>query len=520
MILRFTFWIAIAFTYLCTPALTQQLLPNSPPRTLPSSESRIQDMSKTVLPINELKLRFGLELASGTGFCVDAACRFIGTNYHVAMIARPRKIKGEKVVRRYLATGPDDDEATVNSTAALGPMKYTLDKDLAVFELRRPLTRHHGIAFSLNELQVGQEVEIYAYPKEGINPIRELLRFSGKFKGETTTGLLAFDYQLSGDKAIRPGASGGIVVDRKTRQIVGILNGIDKNDEPIALAVPTESLAEFLIKTQPFLAYELFPSRTEISPVSADFYLRFEPPTPTSGSLHHRVEEPAEIKLLRSKAEALIANIRHFVAVQNITWGSERNGPEALSAYEVQVLDGHETYREYPSGNKILREISTAPLPLSIYLRPNGMWYDLPRRIGAELGVYIHEAPNVVVDGHQMRVFQFWATAEDGVCGFTSTTDYLFFVRNKVYRSVCYGEVWTDLDANIRRISQHFDDFDGWKDFDEVVTYDWLKYAHELPRLIPVTFFTQGRFNKKVYWSRGEFTNYRIFEAQSRIIPN
>src|SRR5579864_6662625 len=138
-------------------------------------------MSKTVLSINELKLRFGLELASGTGFCVDAACRFIGTNYHVAMIARPRKIKGEKVVRRYLATGPDDDEATVNSTAALGPMKYTLDKDLAVFELRRPLTRHHGIAFSLNELQVGQEVEIYAYPKEGINPIRELLRFSGKF---------------------------------------------------------------------------------------------------------------------------------------------------------------------------------------------------------------------------------------------------------------------------------------------------------------------------------------------------
>ena len=31
---------------------------------------------------------------------------FIGTNYYVAMMARPRKIRGERVVQLYLATGP------------------------------------------------------------------------------------------------------------------------------------------------------------------------------------------------------------------------------------------------------------------------------------------------------------------------------------------------------------------------------------------------------------------------------
>jgi hypothetical protein len=41
-----------------------------------------------------------------TGLCLDPACRFIGTNYHVAMMARPRKIRGERVVQLYLATGP------------------------------------------------------------------------------------------------------------------------------------------------------------------------------------------------------------------------------------------------------------------------------------------------------------------------------------------------------------------------------------------------------------------------------
>ena len=88
--------------------------------------------------------------------------------------------------------------------------------------------------------------------------MRRLMRFSGAFKGETPAGLLAFDYQLVAGKSVRPGASGGIVVDSKTNQIVGVLNGIERDGEAVALAVPVQSLVAFVSKVQPFLADSLF----------------------------------------------------------------------------------------------------------------------------------------------------------------------------------------------------------------------------------------------------------------------
>src|ERR1700741_1175336 len=63
--------------------------------------SDAQQFDKTVLPITELKFGVGLEARQGTGFCLDPACRFIGTNYHVAQMARPRKIEGQKIIQRY-----------------------------------------------------------------------------------------------------------------------------------------------------------------------------------------------------------------------------------------------------------------------------------------------------------------------------------------------------------------------------------------------------------------------------------
>jgi len=128
-------------------------------------------MSKTVLPITQLKLKLeksksfpssvgltalkpkmslGVEANFGTGFCLDPECRLIGTNYHVAMMVRPRKIKGAEVMERYLATGPDDEGVTLNDIFSERPMKYTLSRDLAIFELRHPLPYYRGISFSLD----------------------------------------------------------------------------------------------------------------------------------------------------------------------------------------------------------------------------------------------------------------------------------------------------------------------------------------------------------------------------------
>jgi hypothetical protein len=77
------------------------------------------DFDKVVVPVTALSLgidHLGREMEGkfGSGFCLDPSCRFIGTSYHVAVLARPTEIKREKVIQQYLDTGPNDDDATVN----------------------------------------------------------------------------------------------------------------------------------------------------------------------------------------------------------------------------------------------------------------------------------------------------------------------------------------------------------------------------------------------------------------------
>ncbi len=516
MILHKVIPILIVCSCLSPSVPAQKVLPSPLPLALPSTDLHAQDFDKTVVPITELKLLgLGLEGKFGTGFCLDPECRFIGTNYHVAMMARPRKIKGEKVIQRYLATGPDDEGATVNDGPSVGPMKYTLSRDLAIFELRHPLAHHHGVAFSLDDLEFGQEIDIYAYPKESINPIRSLLQFHGTFKGQTMTGLLAFDYSLSAHKAILPGASGGIVVDSKTQQIVGILNEIATNGEAIALAVPVQSLADFVVKVQPCLAGSIFPSTKGISPVSADLYPKFVPPPPVD-TLQYRPEEPAAVKVLRSKAQLLADNIRNLIAVQTFAWGSGNKEPAAMAEYEVRVLDGYQRFREYPNGKKELQDV---PMPLlNTSMSTGGEWAELPQMLGTEPRFKIHQAPDAVVNQRRVKVFQYRADAEDGVCGFRSIFDFVFFTIKKDVDLACYGEVWTDEETNILRISEHFEQLGWWKHYQAVVTYGWLQRSGETPRLIPLTISAQAERGKKVYWCRGQFVNYQVFSSKAKQI--
>jgi hypothetical protein len=121
---------------------------------------------------------------------------------------RADKIKREKIIQRYFATGPDDKGAAANYIPNVGVLPFAMKRDLAIFELRRSLPHHYGLTFSLDELQVGQEVDIYGYTKGMTNPIRKLTRFPAIFKAPTTSGLLAFDYQLSADKPIRISVAG------------------------------------------------------------------------------------------------------------------------------------------------------------------------------------------------------------------------------------------------------------------------------------------------------------------------
>ncbi len=371
------------------------------------------------------------------------------------------------------------------------------------------------MAFDLDELKFGQQVDIYSYPKESVSPVRKLLRFSGTFKGETRTGLLAFDYNLSDGKAICPGASGGIVVDRKSNRIVGVLSAIALTGEAIAMAVPIRSLVEFVTKVQPFLAQTLFPSTKTVSPQAEDLYPKFIPPV--NDGLQHRSEEPPDVSTLRWKAQNLADNMRNFIAVQRLAWGDGNREPTFEAAYEVQVIDGDQRFRSYPDGRK---EFNRIPFPsLSDSIVPAAEWSELPEMVGTEYKLHINPAGDAFVNSQRMKIFQYTATIEDRLCSFLYQYDFGLFKIKRTVTVACYGEVWTDEDMNIIRMSEHYE-LSKKEDFHVVVTYGWLRAVDDIPRLIPMTISAQDQDHKHVRWCRGQFTDYRMFTSRARILAN
>jgi hypothetical protein len=476
---------------------------------------------KTVVPISNLKLgrqdiRLALKRKSATGFCLDAPCRFVVTNYHVASFVIPKKIKGERVLRQYLATGSHDEGATMNSGQYVKSEKYTLGRDLAIFELRRPLYHYHGVGFSLAELRVGQEVDIYVCPNtDVIKPSDKVVKFHGSYQGVMITGLLAFDYGLSDGKTIMPGASGGIVVDSASQQIVGVLNGLAKNGEAMAVAVPVSSLADFVSKIEPALAATLFPSdQGPISVTLADLYPKFVPALGPH-TLERRPDEPENVKMLRTKAQVLLDSMRNFIAVETFEWG-KKNGPAAaVSAYEVQVISGRQQFRVYPDGKKHFNDIPFPPLDSTFV--SGGEWSELPEMVGKELHLKINQAADATVATKRIKVFQYHADVEDEVCSWDTVDDFGLFETRKAANVACYGEVWTDDHLNILRISLHYELLGKWKDYMSVVTYGWLNQADAAAQLIPMTMSAQVAYGKTMHWCRGRFINYKVFASDIKV---
>jgi hypothetical protein len=508
--------------------VAQRALPSSSTIPVSATLEHTQDFSDTLVRITSVRIKPSLKLGLsgkpspklgigadlGTGFCLDAACEFIVTNYHVAA-AQVRRVEQQKVLRQFLDTGPDDKDATANYVPGVGVIAFATSRDLAIFELQHSVPHHHGIGYSLDGLRFSQGVDIYGYPKGAINPIRKLARLPAKFKGLTTSGLMAFDYQSSPDKPVRlGGASGGIVVDRKTKKIVGVLC---RANETTAVAIPVETLVEFVNKLDPYLAEKIFPASREIPSVTADLYPEFVPPH--SDALEHRPEEPHEVELLREKAQLLADNIRNFIAVQTFAWGSGDGDPYAEAAYEVRVIDGTQRFRKYPNGKKELDEV-----PFSEGVNAVDEWSGLPRMVGKEFRLKIQQAPDALINERRIKVFQYYASVEDNLCGFRVTWDFGFFqVHHKPVDLACHGEVWTDRDLNIIRISQSIDFVkpiaDGWHARRAVVNYGWLKKENEA-RLVPQTIYVEGWRKRRMFWCRGYFKDYQLFSVKARLAVN
>jgi hypothetical protein len=456
----------------------------------------------------DIKYLAPFSMKFGTGFCLDPDCRFVGTNYHVAKVmGKFVRIKGVFSAHRYLDSDPDDVGAQEINLAGLGgSLKYTVSRDLAIYEMRNPIKGFHGIGFDADDLENSPEVDIYAYPFNG-NPKRGLVRWHGKFVGKTGDGLLAFRYE---EGRVCGGASGGIVVDSKTKKIVGILNAFGEGKDHIALAVPVKELSDFVTRAQPYLQATLFPKTVFVSPVAADLY----PPyiRPRAEGLSQRPAEPPEVIKLRRTAQHLADSMRNFVATQTFAWGRDNREPEVTDAYETLILDGWQRWRR--QGDKKFRD--DVPFPqLDFSIVPGADWSELPRMVGTELNLKIHQAPDAVMGGRTVRVFQYGANVEDRVCQFRSVTNYGFFQRTTRKFYGCHGEVWMDESGIILRISEALD-LSAQDRYWGVMTYGWLeKDGTQYP--VPVTITAQAE-HKKTYWCRGLFTDYEMFGVKTRLV--
>jgi len=325
---------------------------------------------QVVFPITEFKPDIKhlalFSMKFGTGFCLDQDCRFVGTNYHVAKVmGNYVRIKGVFSTHRYLDSGADDAGAQEIDLAGGGSLKFTPAHDLAIYEMRHPLKHFHGLGFEADDLENNTEVDIYAYPFNW-NPEREVVRWHGKFIGETHQGLLAFSYE---EGRVRGGASGGIVVDSNTKRIVGILNCTGEGKDRIALAVPVKELSDFVTRAQPYLQGTLFPKTVFVSPVAADLY----PPYawPRSESLSQRPVEPPEVVKLRRTAQHLADSMRNFTATETFAWGHDSREPEATDPFLPKLwpaLAEPSVFQQYSPPH-----CSMTSLGSSLYCRLHGL---------------------------------------------------------------------------------------------------------------------------------------------------
>lgn len=502
-----------------------------------SSTSSIEqnlDFNKTVVPITKLQSYGPFQTVKfGTGFCIDPDCRFIGTNYHVALaMGKHFKVEGSPVINRWLGTGPDDEEATQNKQPLILGLgfkeKFALIRDISIVELRYPLSkkRYHGVSFYNDDLEYGQEVYIYAFPFN-LNPKRRLGKSRAKFLGynmrnskrpmeDLSDKPLLFSY-IPEDGKMRGGASGGLVVDAKGR-VVGILNAKAVGMEHTVQAVPVHTFAEFLSRIQPYLSTQLFPKSVVIPPASADNYAEWTPPKP-SGHLEHRPVEPPEIQTLRQKATVLADSMRNFIAVQSFEWGKgdRTNTPGAIAQFEVRVIDGNQKFRDYPDGTKEMQEIPF-PAPLNTAIATGGEWAEMPDLVGNNLKLRINHVPDITVNGETFQVFQWIGQIEDGICKFKTVVDLVFASLSKVNTLECYGEVWTDNDLNLVRASENYKLLGTWKNYHGVVTFGVATIGDHKVR-VPMTIATQAEFNGKLYWCQGIFSDYHEF-ASTVVIGN
>lgn len=472
------------------------------------------DPSKTVLAVHELKL---FRAAFGTAACLDAKCRFLLTNAHVAMLASPGAIHGDPVVQKLLATGPHDDGAVMESEEG-GEVTYNPLRDLAIYELVRPMKGFQGMPFSLKPLTEGDQVEIIAFPGRTIGMTdfyRKLTTWQATYFADNLNGCLLFKYEVSDTGGnIRPGSSGGIVV--RNGAIVGILRGIMRS-ELIAEAVPISSLEEFLAKVNPYLHAQLFPQATAVEPASLDAFPPWTTAPATPGVLERRTAEPDDVQRVRAKAQELYDSMKYLMAHQFVSW-SQGGPPKMEAEYDLKVRDGDEVFTD--GKHEYAGEI---PFPhINGWVGPEDLWLTAPRYANNDLSLRIRHSGLTTVNNKPIDVYQWQAPGpESKFCELDDISPFPFLRHDTIFDVGCSGEIWLSAGGDIVRISERFDrPMRKWSHYESIVVYGRVVLNGE-SHLVPTTISTRVQYGRsKMFYCDSIFSNYKLWGSQIRLIPN
>jgi hypothetical protein len=469
-----------------------------------------------------LKVQSGhLVTKFGTSWCADPGCSVLLTNYHVARAGMPTRVAGAKVDRVYLATGPDDRDAVWIATTYGRWMRFNPLRDVAVISLRRKLAPGMPAPdFYGGPLSPGEELLVYGYPGGNFKYI------SAKFVG-VTDGML----ELAFPDAVSAGLSGGMVVDGHGR-IVGMMSLVAEGK---AFAVPLWSIADAIRKARPELYTVLFPGGVPTPPELQDSMalspemratlggvnpepvlplaslneglgLPFERLPPKSQAWSSR-KEPLEIRIVRQRAQQMFASMEEFTALQTLQLTTEGK-PDLVWIHELYVAQGELVFRSLEDEQQ-LPAVAFPHRRRSVI--PGAEWQELPRLIGTEAKLRLEEVGAREIGGKRVRVFRYQGRVEDGICRVRFRREQGLWSREREFAVGCHGEVWTNSDLSILRITRELEIADRvpMRLVQMAVLYGWV--GHDL---VPTEMSVRAEIAGHACSAEASFSNYKRIGSQ------
>src|SRR3954469_20034550 len=157
------------------------------------------------------------------------------------------------------------------------------------------------------------------------------------------------------------------------------------------------------------------------------------------------------------------------------------------------------------------------PTPKGPSIVPGSEWRDLPQTVGSNRHLPLHYLGERIENGLRLKVFYFEAAAEDKICAARVKK----FWKDWIGTVPCHGEVWTDSELNIFRISEQMEmpPQSGVQSCSITILYGWLRHERLAATLVPASLHMISTMRDRgVLESSAMFSGYYQFHATTKIV--